>query len=71
MALVQFNTLAVAGGNLFAIAAAQYGDALQWSRIAELNGVWCPWLDSTTPVLKLPGPAAAAELTGGLIGAPY
>lgn len=29
-----------AGGDLFAIAAAELGDATQWARIAKLNGMW-------------------------------
>jgi hypothetical protein len=31
------QTITVAGGNLFAIAAAQLGDATQWIRLAQLN----------------------------------
>lgn len=36
--------LIVAGGNLFQIAAAQLGDATQWIRIAQLNGLTDPML---------------------------
>ena len=33
------NTITTAGGNLFRIAADQLGDATQWIRIAQLNGL--------------------------------
>ncbi len=33
------TSITVAGGNLFAIAAAQLGDATQWIRIAQANGL--------------------------------
>ena len=32
-------SITVAGGNLFRIAAEQLGDATQWIRIAQLNGL--------------------------------
>jgi hypothetical protein len=37
-------TLTVVGGNLFRIAAEQLGDATQWLRIAQLNGINDPVL---------------------------
>ena len=33
------SSITVAGGNLFRIAADQLGDATQWIRIAQLNGL--------------------------------
>lgn len=39
------NTLAVAGGNLFAIAAAEYGDTDDWTAIATANGLTDPFID--------------------------
>lgn len=36
------TNLTVAGGNLFRIAADQLGDATQWIRIAQLNGLADP-----------------------------
>jgi len=47
------NTLVVAGGNLFRIAAEQLGDATQWIRIAQLNGLSDPMLIGVT-TLNLP-----------------
>ena len=41
------STLTVAGGNLFRIAADQLGDATQWIRIAQLNGLPGPGADRT------------------------
>ena len=38
------NTITVAGGNLFAIAAQQYGDATAWLQIARANGLSDPFL---------------------------
>ncbi len=32
------------GGNLFRIALEELGDATQWDRIADLNGLTDPWL---------------------------
>ncbi len=38
------RTLTVTGGNLFQIAASQLGDATQWIRIAQANGLSDPML---------------------------
>jgi hypothetical protein len=38
------QTITVTGGNLFQIAAAELGDATQWIRIAQLNGISDPML---------------------------
>jgi len=38
------QTITVPGGNLFQIAAQTLGDATQWNRIAELNGLSDPIL---------------------------
>ncbi len=62
------RTLKVAGGNLFAIAAAQFGDATQWNRIAELNGMTDPWfVGSLTLTLPAPDPAGG---NGGILDQP-
>lgn len=45
------QTLIVAGGNLFRIAAEQLGDATQWIRIAQLNGLSDPMLDGVMTLL--------------------
>jgi hypothetical protein len=44
-------TLTVAGGNLFQIASQQLGDATQWIRIAQLNGIDDPMLNGVVTVL--------------------
>ena len=53
------NTITVAGGDLFHIAAQQLGDATQWIRIAQLNGLSDPMLTGVT-TLQLPAPNPAA-----------
>jgi len=47
------RTVTVAGGNLFRIAAEQLGDATQWVRIAQLNGLSDPMI-SGVQVLQIP-----------------
>ena len=42
------KTITVAGGNLFAIALAELGDATQWDRIAKLNGLTDPMIEGLT-----------------------
>lgn len=44
------QTVQVAGGNLFRLAAAYLGDATQWVRIAQLNGLWDPMLSGPQSV---------------------
>lgn len=56
--------ITVTGGNLFQLAAAELGDATQWNRIAELNGLFDPMLSGLT-TLSLPDIDASA---GGGIG---
>jgi len=53
------QTITVAGGNLFQIAAAQLADATQWIRIAQLNGIVDPMLNGLV-TLNLPDPNPAA-----------
>ena len=52
-------TITVAGGDLFHIAAQQLGEATQWIRIAQLNGLSDPVLSGVT-ALQLPPPNPAA-----------
>lgn len=54
----------VAGGNLFQIAAANYGDADSWTSIAKANGLSDPVINGLA-ALKIP---AKADVTGGLLG---
>lgn len=49
------RTVTVAGGNLFRIAAEQLGDATQWIRIAQLNGMSDPMLIGVNTLL-IPDP---------------
>ncbi len=49
------QTLTTAGGNLFRIAAEQLGDATQWLRIAQLNGLSDPILTGLV-TLEIPNP---------------
>ena len=57
------RTLVVVGGNLFQIAAAELGDATQWIRIAQLNGLSDPML---TGVVTLLIPEPDANAGGGI-----
>jgi hypothetical protein len=59
------QTLTVAGGNLFRIAAEQLGDATQWIRIAQLNGLSDPMLSGVV-TLRIPArdPAAGGGIAG-------
>lgn len=54
----------VAGGNLFQIAAANYGDADSWTAIAKANGLSDPVITGLAS-LKIP---AQADTTGGILG---
>ncbi len=55
--------LTVAGGNLFAVAAQQLGDATQWIRIAQANDLNDPIIVGVV-TLTIPQPDPGA--TGGL-----
>ena len=48
-----YKSVQLAGGNLFALAAQELGDATQWNRIAALNNLSDPWLSGLT-ILCLP-----------------
>ncbi|MBW4091062.1 MAG: hypothetical protein HIU82_08135 [Proteobacteria bacterium] len=45
------QTLTIAGGNLFQLAAAELGDATQWIRIAQLNNLSDPMLSGVVTLL--------------------
>jgi hypothetical protein len=53
----------VVGGNLFRVAAEQLGDATQWVRIAEANGLSDPMLSG---VVSLRIPAVDPQAGGGI-----
>lgn len=59
------RTITVAGSNLFQVAAQQLGDATQWIRIAQANGLSDPMLTGLT-TLNIPATDPSA---GGGIGA--
>lgn len=61
------KTITVAGGNLYRIALDQLGDATQWSRIAELNGLIDPVL---TGIVTLLIPDTDPNAGGGVYGSP-
>ena len=45
------QTITIAGGNLFRIAAEHLGDATQWIRIAQLNQISDPMLTGLNTLL--------------------
>lgn len=57
------QTLTVAGGNLFQLSAQYLGDATQWIRIAQLNGLSDPMLLGLTTLLV---PDLDASAGGGI-----
>lgn len=57
------QTITIAGGNLFRLAATYLDDATQWIRIAQLNGLDDPLLSGLI-TLMIPDPEPAA--TGGV-----
>lgn len=57
------QTATVAGGNLFALAAKYLGDATQWIRLAQANGLSDPVLQG---VVTLTIPPVNAAAGGGL-----
>jgi hypothetical protein len=58
------RSVTVAGGNLFRIAAEQLGDATQWIRIAQLNGLSDPMLSGVVTLLI---PDMDAHAGGGVV----
>jgi hypothetical protein len=61
---ISTQTIMVTGGNLFQLAASYLGDATQWYRIAQLNGLSDPQIVGTVK-LKIP-PAGFGN--GGILG---
>ena len=59
------QTVTLASGNLFQVAAQYLGDASQWNRIAKLNGMTDPFFTGYT-VLKIP-PVNANAGNGGVL----
>jgi hypothetical protein len=48
------NTVTIIGGNLFEIAAAQLGSALQWINIARTNKLTDPMLSGQNQIIIAP-----------------
>ncbi|MGH6956276.1 MAG: hypothetical protein ACREEW_06375 [Caulobacteraceae bacterium] len=62
---VNTRTVTVAGANLFQLAAQLLGDATQWNRIAQLNGLY-DFVVTGVATLKIPAPGTG---NGGVLGA--
>lgn len=62
---VNTPTTTVAGANLMQLAAQLYGDATQWNRIAQLNGLY-DFIVTGIVTLRLPG---KGQSNGGVLGA--
>lgn len=60
------RTILVTGGNLFRIAAEQLGDATQWLRIAQANGMSDPFLPGGQGPVPLRIPDTDAGAGGGI-----
>lgn len=60
-------TVTVAGGNLYALAAQYLGDATQWNRIAQVNGLLDPVV---TGIVTLQIPSVDDTAGGGIYVAP-
>lgn len=58
------QTIIVAGGDLFHIAAKQLNDATQWIRIAQLNNISDPVLSGLTTLLI---PDSDSTAGGGIV----
>lgn len=66
MAKKTIQRITVAGGNLFILAAQYLGDATQWNRIAQLNGLYDPMVVGVV-TLQIPPPDKQAG-NGGILG---
>jgi nucleoid-associated protein YgaU len=58
------QSVTVAGGNLFQIAAQELGDATQWIRIAQLNSITDPNLSGVTTLVI---PNQNSNAGGGIV----
>ena len=62
---VTLETVSLLSGNLFQVAAQYLGDAIQWNRIARLNGLTDPFFTGYM-VLKIP-PVNSSAGNGGVL----
>ncbi|MDY7525482.1 hypothetical protein [Sphingomonas sp. 10B4] len=60
------SSLTLVGGNLFQIAAAQYGDAMDWAALAQANRLTDPVLSGVTTLVIPPKPSSNG---GGVLNA--
>lgn len=58
------RTMTVSGGNLYALALSYLGDATQWNRIAQANGLLDPVI---VGVVTLNIPSEKPSATGGIL----
>lgn len=65
LARAPIRVVRVIGGTLFRIALDELGDAEQWDRIADLNGLVDPWLVGYN-VLRIPAPLPNLSNGGAL-----
>lgn len=61
------KTVIVASGNLYQLALQYLGDATQWNRIAQVNGLVDPMI---TGLMTLQIPSVDANAGGGIYVAP-
>lgn len=59
------RTVTVSATTLFQVAANELGDALQWTRIARMNGLTDPWIEGVVE-LKIPNIDLEAK-SGGVL----
>lgn len=62
------KTVTTGSTSLFAVAAAQYGDARDWTALAQANGLTDPQVNGIT-TLVVPAKPGAAATTGGVLNA--
>jgi hypothetical protein len=65
-ATVPAKIIHVSGTTLFKVAMEQFGDPLQWTAIAELNGIVDPWISGQTE-LAIP-PVLPTGTPTGILG---
>jgi nucleoid-associated protein YgaU len=61
------KTITVAGGSLYQLALQYLGDATQWARIAEVNGLIDPEISG---IVTLQLPQVDSSAGGGIYGNP-
>lgn len=66
--VVSAKVLRVSNTTLFEIAMRQFGDAMYWVDIAELNGMTDPWITGMTEILIPPAIDQTVTPTG-ILGA--